>query len=106
MIANRTLIRHVLAPGMDLLRGTHTMRCLKELEETQWWPRERLEQLQSERLRSLIHHAYERVPYYRRLMDASGMRPDSIINAADLPRLPVLTKAIVRANSDGRDVIG
>ena len=99
MTAYGALIRHVLAPGMDLLRGTHTMRYLKELEETQWWPRERIEQLQSERLRRLIHHAYERVPYYRRLMEASGVRPDSIRTAADLPRLPVLTRTIVRAET-------
>lgn len=84
---------------MDLIRGTHTIRCLKELEETQWWPRERLEQLQAERLRSLIRHAYERVPYYRQLLDAAGVRPDSIRTAADLPRLPVLTKSTVRAET-------
>jgi len=90
------LVRYVLAPGMDLLRGTHTMRCLAELEASQWWPRERIEQLQSERLRRLIHYAYERVPYYRRLMDDSGVSPDAVRTASDLPKLPALTKADIR----------
>lgn len=90
------LVRHVLAPGMDILRGTHTMRCLKDLETSQWWPPERIEQLQSERLQRLIHYAYERVPYYHRLMDGCGIFPDSIKTAADLARLPVLTKADIR----------
>ncbi|MBN1856333.1 MAG: phenylacetate--CoA ligase family protein [Dehalococcoidia bacterium] len=94
--ASRALKRLVLAPALDLLRGTHTMRCLKELEESQWWPQERIEQLQSERLQRLIHHAYERVPHYRRLMDACGVSPDSIRTAADLSLLPVLTKEDVR----------
>jgi len=96
----RWLARHVLAPGMDVLRGTHTMRCLKELEASQWWPPERLEQLQSERLQHLIHYAYERVPYYRRLMDSRGIHPDDIRTAADLPKLPVLTKEIVREEGE------
>lgn len=72
------------------------MRSLKELEESQWWTFERIQQLQSERLQRLIHHAYEHVPYYRALMDAYGVFPSSIRTAADLSLLPVLTKADVR----------
>jgi phenylacetate-CoA ligase len=76
------------------------MRCLKELEASQWWPPERVAQLQSARLQHLIHYAYERVPYYRRLMDGRGIQPDDIRTAADLSRLPVLTKAIVREEGE------
>jgi phenylacetate-CoA ligase len=49
-----TLARHVLAPSLDRMPGTSTMKCLAELEESQWWPRERIEELQSQRLRRLI----------------------------------------------------
>lgn len=94
------LKRHVLAPTYDLLRGTQTMRCLSELEKSQWWPQERIRELQSERLQRLIHHAYEHVPYYRNLMDASGVLPSSVRTAADLSVLPVLTKADVREHID------
>jgi len=93
---SRTVARHLLAPGLDRLRGTHTMRCLKQLEQSQWWPTDRIETLQSERLRRLIRHAYERVPYYRHLMDHQGVGPDSVRSAADLASLPVLTKTAVR----------
>jgi len=75
------------------------MRCLRELEESQWWPADRIQQLQSDRLQRLIHHAYARVPYYRRLMDDSGVPPGRIRTAADLSLLPVLTKADVREYS-------
>ncbi len=75
------------------------MRSLSELEQTQWWPLERIEQLQSERLQRLIHYAYERVPYYRRLMDSRGISPDCIRAAADLPLLPVLFKSDVREHA-------
>ncbi|MFW6102670.1 MAG: phenylacetate--CoA ligase family protein, partial [Chloroflexota bacterium] len=99
VIAARPLTRHVLAPALDILRGTHAMRSFLELEETQWWPRERIDRLQSERLQRLVHHAYERVPYYRAVMEELGVRPESISTPADLSLLPVLTKADVRAHS-------
>jgi len=75
------------------------MRSLRELEESQWWPFERIQQLQSERLQRLIHHAYERVRYYRALMDACGVCPSDIRTAADLSLLPVLTKTDVRQHA-------
>jgi len=94
-----SLTRHVLAPTYDLLRGTRTMRCLAQLEESQWWSHEQLEEIQSRRLQSLIHHAHANVPYYRRLMDEHGIRPGDITSPSDLQMLPPLTKELIRANS-------
>jgi phenylacetate-CoA ligase len=91
-----TIARHVLAPSLDRMRGTSTMKCLAELEESQWWPRERIEELQSQRLRRLIEHAHARVPYYRALMNERGLRPCDIQSASDLQTLPLLTKDTVR----------
>jgi phenylacetate-CoA ligase len=90
------VMRGVFAPTMDRIRGTHTMSCLRELEESQWWPAARLEELQSLRLRALITHAYEHVPYYRRVMDERGLTPSDIRSAVDLPKLPLLTKRAIR----------
>jgi len=90
------LARNVMAPAMDLLRGTHTISCLRELEESQWWPAERLEELQSSRLRALITHAYEHVPYYRTLMQERGVMPSDIRSASDLTAMPVLTRQQVQ----------
>ncbi|MFH1501974.1 MAG: hypothetical protein ABIG03_02890 [Candidatus Eisenbacteria bacterium] len=55
---------------------------------------------QETRLRKLIHHAYETVPYYRRVMDERGLRPSDIRSAADLRKLPVITKDDVRQAGD------
>ncbi|MBN1855622.1 MAG: phenylacetate--CoA ligase family protein [Dehalococcoidia bacterium] len=90
------LVRLVLAPTLDLLKKRHTMRCLRELEESQWWPLDRIQQLQSERLQRLIHYTYAHVPYYRRLIDGCGLSPGCIRTSEDLSLLPVLTKAEVR----------
>ena len=94
----RTLTRHLLAPAYDRVRGTETMRYVKELEKSQWWPRDQLQEVQSRRLQRLIRHAYDHVPYYRRVMDERGVRPIDVVGPSDLPRLPVLTKDDIRVH--------
>jgi len=89
-----------MAPTLDFLRGTATMRCLRELEESQWWTRERILELQNERLRYLVKYAYDSVPYYRRVFDERGLKPDDIKTSHDLVKLPVLTKQLIRRNFD------
>ncbi|RPH33175.1 hypothetical protein EHM92_08350, partial [bacterium] len=71
-------------------------RLLDELEASQWYSREQLEELQSRKLQALIRHAYQNVPYYRDLFDRLRLRPDDIKAPADLKKLPVLEKEAVR----------
>jgi len=72
------LARNVLAPALDTVRGAHTMRCLAELEESQWWTADRIHELQSTRLQHLIDHAYTHVPYYLETMSEYGILPSAI----------------------------
>jgi phenylacetate-CoA ligase len=53
------------------------------------WDRHELEAFQSRRLRALVRHAAERVPFYRELYSRHGVRPEDIRGLEDLPRLPV-----------------
>ena len=57
---------------------------------------EQLHEVQSAKLRHLITHAYTRVPYWRDLMDRSGVDPRDIRIPADLVQLPVTTKEGMR----------
>jgi phenylacetate-CoA ligase len=65
------------------------------LEDSERQDPERLRAYQERRLRELVRHAYETVPHYRETMDARGIAPEDIGTAADLARLPVLTKSDV-----------
>ena len=44
------------------------------------------------RIRELAQHAYDRAPAIRTLMDAAGVTPAEIQRAADLAKIPVLSK--------------
>jgi len=68
------------------------------LQESQWWSREKLEEYQMQQLNKLLHHAYENVPYYRRIFDTRGLKPKDIQDFKDLRKLPFLTKDDVRKN--------
>jgi phenylacetate-CoA ligase len=92
------VVRYVLAPAYDRIRGTTTMRRLAHLEQSQWWPWQRIEEHQSRHLQHLVAHVYEHVPYYRRIMDERGLTPGDIRSKNDLQKLPALTKSDVNAN--------
>ncbi len=74
------------------------MTCLNELERSQWWTQDRIIELQNERLQELMKHAYDNVSYYRRIFDERGLKPGDIRSSADLKKLPVLNKRIIRHN--------
>ena len=59
-----------------------------------------LVEYQNERLQVVVAHAYETVPYYRRVFDERKLTPRDIRTVVDLPKLPVLTKADLRARFD------
>jgi phenylacetate-CoA ligase len=66
------------------------------LQKSQWWAQERLEQFQLAQLHKLLHHAYDNVPYYRKIFDSLNLHPNMICSFNDLQKLPFLTKDIVK----------
>jgi phenylacetate-CoA ligase len=60
------------------------------------WSRAQMEAYRDDKLRKLIVHCYENVRYYRDVMDREKIKPKDIASAADLIKLPVLTKETVR----------
>lgn len=74
------------------LNGYEFPQVFNFLEESQWWSQDLLKSYQGECLGRLIRHAYEKVPYYRRVMERSGLRPVDFNKVEDLIKLPVLTK--------------
>jgi phenylacetate-CoA ligase len=52
------------------------------------WDANQLVSYQSRRLRALVRHAWERVPFDRRKFAAAGLDPRDIRTTADLARIP------------------
>lgn len=68
------------------------------------WTREELLAYQARRLRALVRHASRNVPYYRRLFQQAGVRPEDIQLPGDLHRVPVTSRQDLQALPPG-DVV-
>lgn len=55
-----------------------------------------LRELQLERLRWSVKHAYDNVPFYRQSFDAAGFKPEQLKTLDDLRRVPFLMKQNMR----------
>ena len=90
------LMNNLVLPLYDIVRGTSRFRYGRTLNKTQWLGPRDIESLQRRNLRCLIKHAFETVPYYRRLFREAGLVPDNIREPKDLVKLPILTKQELR----------
>lgn len=92
------LVKSFVYPLHERLKGRDTFRWLRRLEATQWWEPARLAEAQLERLREHLAWAHARVPYYRRLFDEHGIRPEAIRSLDDFRRVPFLTREHLQAH--------
>jgi len=66
--------------------------------------RDEILHFQQSQMRRIINHAYYNVPYYRRLFDSNGVRPQDIRSLDDLRHVPVTSKKDL-ISLPSRDVI-
>lgn len=95
-----TIDRLVLLPLGDLMYGSSVSSRLKEFRRYDSMSREEMIEIQETKLRKLVHHCYRSVPYYTKLFDKLGLKPDDIQCRKDLEKLPILTKQTIRDNYD------
>ncbi len=91
------------AEGMRIRRtryGKDFWQALNEYESHDKWSYERLCEYRDERLRKMIRHCYDTVPYYTKLFRDGGIDPDSIRTLDDLKVLPILTKAEINSHPE------
>ncbi len=73
---------------------------LHELEQSQWLPREQLEQLQMQKLQRLLISALQHCPWHAERIKASGLDLSSPLVLTDFQKLPTMDKADAAINLD------
>lgn len=94
------LVANLLFPLQEALKKHNTLVIRRAMDESQWWSPEKLEQYRLERLRSLLLKAKKNVPYYRDCFSRLDFNPQNVSSLADLDKLPLLTKTIIRTEGD------
>lgn len=84
--------KNLIFPFMERCYSTTIQQDLAWLNKTQWWSHDKIVNLQNKKLRALIKHSYENVPYYRQLFKRNSLHPDDIKSVEDLSKIPLLTK--------------
>ncbi|HDM60097.1 MAG TPA: phenylacetate--CoA ligase family protein [Archaeoglobus veneficus] len=59
-------------------------------------PKREIEELQLKRLKWVVRHAYENVPFYRQRLKDAGIHPDDIKSREDIVKIPFTTKEHLR----------
>ncbi len=65
-------------------------------EDIECASRERIKEIQNEKLLKQVRHVWENVPYYKKKMEDKGLTPEDIKSVEDLHKLPFLSKADLR----------
>lgn len=93
-----SLFRRALYPAYESgLRRRKTLDYLREYERDQWRSADELHALQWDKLRRLIAHCWQQVPFYREWWGQAGVAAaEDIRSREDYARLPLLTKPVIR----------
>ncbi len=92
-------------PAVPAASGATLLAILFQLEQTQWWPQERLAHAQRRQLSALLAHARDQVPFYRDRLPGDWPRPeDAPAWEAAWRRLPILTRAEIQ-EADASEVM-
>jgi len=67
-------------------------KSLTFLLSSQFWELVEINNYQLKKIQSLIKHAYEYIPYYRRIFQQKKITPDRITNLDAFKKIPILTK--------------
>src|SRR5215467_12701062 len=95
------LVRNIFFP-LSLWRAGESaqLRYLREFERTQFLTADEVRQLQWQRLRTLLEHAYDQCPFYRQRFDRAGLSPGDLRGLEDLRALPVLEKRDIQEQGE------
>jgi len=97
---NSLLLRKVAFPLYHRIKKTKLMARIDELERNQWRSEEELLDLQASKLKRLLAHAYETVPFYRQRFDDLGIDIRDLHRCELFSQIPLLSKEDINKNRD------
>jgi len=69
-----------------------------DMRKNLWLKTSELKEIQEEKLKTLLTHAYQNVPFYRRLFDSVGLKPKDIKDSNYLYKIPAIKKSQIKSN--------
>ncbi|HOD17349.1 MAG TPA: phenylacetate--CoA ligase family protein [Candidatus Cloacimonadota bacterium] len=82
------------------LKSSTFRKTYRFLEKSEFWSSEQIKEYQLKKLKEIISHAYNTVPYYKREWDKIGFKPEDIKVLEDIKKIPLLNKETVQKYED------
>jgi phenylacetate-CoA ligase len=80
--------------------GQRYSKTLNLLKQSDRWDESRINDYQIEKLRHLLRHATETVPFYRKVVNEFGIDTNNIRYLEDIKRFPIINKNTIRGHID------
>lgn len=94
------ILRNFIYPLAQRLMGRDFPTTMKQALRDQHLSSDELRELQFNKLKRLIQHSYQFVPYYRDIFQSIGLAPGDIKTWEDIKNIPILTKETLRENEN------
>jgi phenylacetate-CoA ligase len=95
---NGAIVRNVIFPAYHWIRGSGLSQILHRYDRLQWKNVVELEEMQFAKLRMLLKHAHDTVPFYRKRIEACGLKDADFGDPEALRLMPLLTKSDINHN--------
>lgn len=93
-------IEGITFPALPQQRGAALLAVLGQLEQSQWWPAERLREMQQQQLLSLLDHALQTVPFYQQCLSEAGYRSGQSWDENLWSNLPILKRTQIQTQHE------
>jgi phenylacetate-CoA ligase len=85
---------------LSLLQGSKRMKYYNEIIRYSRMTEPELKKLQEDKLKKLLLHAHDHVPYYKEVLSESGVVRNGKVDLKNFERIPILTKDILKSRFD------
>ncbi|HIE86521.1 MAG TPA: phenylacetate--CoA ligase family protein [Gammaproteobacteria bacterium] len=92
----KSALQGLVWPAIPEINGNILLTLLFQLEQSQWWPLERLRAAQFRQADSLLRHAFATTPYYAKRLGEAGYNPDTACNDENWLKLPLLKRGDIQ----------
>lgn len=85
-------LKQMAAPVIraKLIYNTEFQKQFNTLEKAQYSSAADIEKMQFEKLKAVLIHAYEHVPYYHKIFDKCGLNVYNIKDSSEISKIPTL----------------
>ena len=95
---NNSVYKSIMAFGYIKKKKISFFKILDGLKKSQYYQIDNIKKIQISKLKQLIYHSYNNVPYYHRLFKENNIHPNDINTFKDLKKIPLLNKDKIQLN--------